>query len=257
MKINSISYLLFLTILLFNSCTPEVEDPAINNTNGYLNKKNVGESARDLLSDEKYKHLEVEVQYVFGFAPSSEAIANLQSFLQQRLNKTKGISFKYSSISSPNRQVYTINDIAAIETAYRTVYTRKDTIGVYFFFADGGYSQDTENSKVLGVAFRNTSMALFEKTIHDFSDSFTEPAREDLETVVLNHEFAHILGLVNVGSPMQTLHQDDAHGHHCNNQNCLMYYTAETGGVVAKILGSGMPVLDQNCINDLKANGGK
>ncbi|NNC69731.1 MAG: membrane metalloprotease, partial [Flavobacteriaceae bacterium] len=66
------------------------------------------------------------------------------------------------------------------------------------------------------------------------------------------------LGLVNVGSPMQTHHQDTAHGKHCIEEECLMYYTAETGeGLVNMLSGGSVPSLDTQCKADLQANGGK
>lgn len=57
---------------------------------------------------------------------------------------------------------------------------------------------------------------------------------------------------------MQTLHQDTAHGKHCDIENCLMYWTAETGeGLLNSITGGNIPTLDTQCIADLQANGGK
>lgn len=258
--------ILFLAITLFfiYGCEDETQLPEKQpakftevNPNGILNKKLVGESATDLLSSENYNYMQVEIQYVAGFAPGQTALDNMKTFLTQRLNKPDGIEFVFTSIKSPNKSSYSVNDIDAIEKSYRTIYTKKDTIGVYFFFADAGFNEDTNNSKVLGIAYRNTSMALFQKTIQNLSGGLNQPERSKLETVVLNHEFCHILGLVNVGSPMQTLHQDSAHGHHCDNSSCLMHYTVETGNVVANLLGGSMPQLDANCIQDLKANGGK
>ena len=101
-------------------------------------------------------------------------------------------------------------------------------------------------------------MAIFEKSIKDLTGGFGEPDTDKLETVVVNHEFGHILGLVNVGSAMQVNHQDVEHGKHCDNEDCLMNWTAETGDAISNFLGtSGLPELDANCINDLKANGGR
>lgn len=64
-------------------------------------------------------------------------------------------------------------------------------------------------------------------------------------------------GLVNKGTALTSLHQDGVHGKHCSNSGCLMYYEAETSDIINNLLGDPIPSLDQNCINDLKANGGK
>jgi predicted Zn-dependent protease len=227
------------------------------NPNNTLNKQSVGASAKDLLSAENFSKVIVEIQYAQGFAPTQTAIDNLRKFMEKYTNKPGGIILKQSNIPAPGKSSYNVYDLVAIEDKYRSEYTRKDTMAVYFFFADSGYSEDTQDSKVLGVAYRNTSMAIFERTVQDYSGGFNQPETSKLETVILNHEFGHILGLVNAGTPMQANHQDAPHGRHCTDTGCLMHWSVETGDVVANLFGSSMPDLDQNCINDLKANGGK
>ena len=100
-------------------------------------------------------------------------------------------------------------------------------------------------------------MSILGKTIHDNSGGIGQASRTKLETTVLEHEFAHILGLVDSGSTMQTNHKDAAHGNHCNNTNCLMYYASETTDILGVLLTGSIPVLDANCKADLTANGGK
>lgn len=209
------------------------------------------------LSDDKYEKLIVEIQYVNGYAPSSASVTNLKTFLEERLNKPDGVTVLQSAIPSPGKSSYTVNDIHEIEKAYRTQHTNGRTLTAYFFFADGDYAGNAGNSKVLGVAYESSSMALFQKTIKDHSGGVTQPPVTTLETTVLLHEFGHILGLVNNGTSMKTHHQDEPHGHHCNNQSCLMYYTAETTDILANLTGGNIPSLDAKCMEDLRANGGK
>ena len=83
------------------------------------------------------------------------------------------------------------------------------------------------------------------------------PSTAKLESTVLQHEFAHILGLVNNGTPLVDNHHDDEHEGHCDNQDCLMYYLAETSDIAANLFGISAPTLDANCRADLQANGGK
>jgi hypothetical protein len=263
--IKPCAYNLIFILILFLSIS--CKDQAIEQIPGTidkapvlnLNKKPVGESSNDLLSSEQYKFMQIEIQYIEGFSPTQAALNNMETFLLQRLNKPRGIQFIFTSLQSPKKSTYSVSEIDLIEKNNRTVYTKGDTIGVYFFFADAGFNEDTNNSKVLGIAYRNTSMALFQRTIHNLSGGINQPERSKLETVVLNHEFCHILGLVNIGSPLQSQHQDadPAHGRHCDNSSCLMHYTVETGNVVTNLLGGNMPQLDANCIEDLRANGGK
>jgi hypothetical protein len=211
----------------------------------------------NFLSDKKYEKLIVEIQYVSGYAPTAETVENLRTFLQQRLNKSGGITIVQNEIASPGKLSYSIDDIKNIEYANRSQNTNKKTLTAYFFFADGHYAGNSGSSKVLGIAYGGSSMVIFEETIKEYSGGVTQPAVSTLETTVVNHEFGHILGLVNNGTSMHVAHQDSANGRHCDNQNCLMYYTAETSDIVANLLGSGIPGLDANCINDLRVNGGK
>ena len=219
-------------------------------------RQSVGHSANDLLSDKKYEDLIVEIQYMSGFRPDDAAIDNLKSFLSDRLHKNVSVTF--TEISAQGKATYSLDDIHSIEDANRREFTAKKQIAVYFLFLDGGYSEDTDDSKVLGVAYYNTSMAIFKKSIDDLSGGFGQPSAVLMETTVINHEFGHILGLVNTGSSMQTSHQDAANGAHCNNQDCLMYWETESGDVVSNLFGmSSAPALDANCLADLQANGGK
>jgi len=223
--------------------------PAINSENN----KNVGASANDLLSASRYSSVKIEIQYMPGFQPDASAINNLTAFLNALINKPGGVTVVQTQIPASGKTVLTLNDIATIEKNNRTAYTSGSGLGVYFLFTDGNYS----DANVLGIAYRNTSMVLLGKTIHDNSGGIGQTSRIKLESTVLEHEFGHILGLVNIGSPMQTAHLDGAHGNHCNNTNCLMYYASETTDILGILLTGNIPTLDANCKADLTANGGK
>jgi len=211
----------------------------------------------DFLSDKKYDKLIVEIQYVSGTAPAAATLDNLQIFLQQRLNKASGISIIQNSIPSTGKSEYSVNDVENIEKASRTQTTSDKTLTAYFLFVDGDYASNSGNSKVLGFAYGSSSVTILEKTIKGLSGGIGQPSVTALETTVLLHEFGHILGLVSNGTPITSDHQDVAHGKHCNDQNCLMYYSVETSDVVANIVGGSIPALDTSCLNDLKTNGGK
>jgi predicted Zn-dependent protease len=217
-----------------------------------------GVNANSFLAANAYDQLVIEVQYVTGFAPSQQAVNNLTGLLQGYLNKPVGISVEQKAVSSPGKANYSLADIKDFESHNRTQLTKDKKLTAYVFFADGDYAETaSSSSKVLGIAYRSGSIVIFEKTIKSFSGGLTQPPTATLESIVMEHEFGHLLGLVNNGSNMQTAHQDTANGKHCSNQNCLMYYLAETSDVVANITGGNVPPLDSNCINDLKANGGK
>lgn len=254
-----LSILAIALLLLLTSCSKE-EDPIDNSVavNPNTNKQQTGSSANDLLSDKKFKSMVIEVVYVAGFEPSSTAINNFVNFLTARTYKPNGISVIKRSIPSPGNSPYTNEEIVSIEDANRTKYNTSDQIAVWAFFADGKSSKDTDTSVTLGTAYRNTSFVIFEQTIQALSDSPFEPNRSLLETTVITHEFGHVLGLTNLGTALQSNHEDAAHPKHCAEKSCLMYWSSETGGGISNMVSAGAaPQLDAQCIADLRANGGK
>ena len=64
------------------------------------NLQAVGSSANDILSDNTYTSLAIEIVYVEGFEPSQTAINNFTSFLQQRTFKPDGITTTLTAIDA-------------------------------------------------------------------------------------------------------------------------------------------------------------
>jgi hypothetical protein len=241
----------FLFISFFSWSCSKNDQQAANFS--YSTDQSVGYSAHDLLSADKFSSLKVEIQYMSGFQPDQTAINNLSSFLNSRLNKPGQIQIVQEEISATADTAYTIDEVVTEENNNRTTFSKSGQLGVYFLFTDNVYSG---GGNTLGVSYRNSSMVLFGGTIFKNSGGLGQISRATLETTVMEHEFGHILGLVDIGSPMQTNHIDPAHGNHCNNSNCLMYYEVETTSMIG-MFGSNIPSLDANCLADLKANGGK
>ncbi len=247
MKTFSFAYFVFL----FFSCSKS-KDSSVSGINpNSLHNRSVGASANELLANAKYSSVKIEVQYMTGFAPDATAINNLQSFLTTYLNKPGGISIVTKEINPSANTTLSADDVHTLENGNRTAFTAGSQMALYVLYTNGNY---TDNN-VLGVAYRNTSVAIFGKKVHDNSGAIGQASRNKLETTVLEHEMGHLLGLVDIGSPMQTAHK--ANGAHCNNQNCLLYYTAETTDVLGFLVTGNIPSLDANCMADLRANGGK
>lgn len=220
-----------------------------------------GSSAHDLLSDEAFSALTVEIDHVEGLEPSQEAVDSLRTFLEQRLNKPGGITIEIDdAIPSPGQDEYTADDIRGLEGDHRDTFTDGGRIAVYYLFMDGRFEQQN----VLGIAYYNTSMAIFEQVIRDNSGGLGQPRTPVVEATSIRHEMGHILGLVDNGSPMQGEeggpddHHDEAHGPHCTVEGSLMYFQVETTDFIANLVGGGeVPELEPLGIQDLRANGGK
>ncbi|MBD3891914.1 membrane metalloprotease [Olleya marilimosa] len=250
-------YLGIIIVLVLMSCSSDdSQNDPLNNTQS--NKLSVGASANDLLSDTTFSSLVVEVVYVEGFEPSQTAISNFVSFLENRTFKPNGITVQKRAISSPGLTPYTNQEIVAIEDSNRLLYNNDNQIAVWAFFADGSSANNTDSGVVLGTAYRNTSFVIYQETIQQLTSGTITNTTPILESTVITHEFGHILGLTNLGTPLQTNHEDLEHPKHCNIESCLMYWKAESGnGVMSMISGGSIPQLDAQCIADLQANGGK
>ena len=252
---------LVILILTFVACTKDNDVDNANNNSGSdatANQQPVGTSANDLLADDTFTSMVIEVAYIDGYEPSQTSINNLVAFLEARTYKPNGITVEIRPIISTQDSPYTNQDIVAIEDANRTKFNTANRIAVWAFFADGESASNSNSGVVLGTAYRNTSFVIYEETIHGLSDSPLEPSRSLLETTVIMHEFGHILGLTNLGSDLQSNHEDASHPKHFNVESCLMFWAAETGNGIGNMISNGSaPQLDAQCIADLQANGGK
>lgn len=244
--------LLMLSALLVQGCKKETTSVVLSGPVGINDHRNVGASSGELLSATAYTSLVVELQYGPGMQLQDQTVTNLRSFLEQRLNKPGGIAIQTKPVGSIGKAAVTTSDINAFTDQNRTAYTDGDRITVYVYITDAGFS----TANVAGIAYRNTSVCLFGKTIQSNSGGINQASRVKVESGVLLHEIGHLLGLVNNGTGMVTPHEDADNRAHCTNTNCLMYYTIETTGLM-NMLSNSIPSLDANCINDLRANGGK
>jgi len=248
---------LFPALLIFAlSCKDSDESTASPSTEPTIISNNVGDFSKNFLANDEFTTLEIQMAHEPNVRPSQTAVDSLQQFLQRRLNKNS-ITFIYTPIPDQGKTVYSIADIREIEKTYKTASASNSEATAFFFFADGNYDQDAGNSVTLGVAFNATSMALFQKTIMDNTGGLGQPSKNVVEEGVLKHEFGHIMGLVNLGSPLQSAHEDNAHPKHCETKSCLMYFAIETGDFFSNLIGGSVPDLDPPCIADLRANGGK
>ncbi|MCF3107485.1 zinc-dependent metalloprotease [Niabella sp. CC-SYL272] len=245
-----------LGIVVFTSATCSKKDASFINSpgkDGTAYNKPVGASSRDFLTSNHFTSLAVEIQYVTGYAPDAAALDQLQQFLNARLNKPGGITITTKVVPNPGEATLSLNQIREIENNNRTLFNTDTRLSIYVLYSNSDFT----DASTLGIAYRNTSAALMGKKIHENSGGFGQVSRTKLEATVLEHEVGHLLGLVDLGAPMQSSHKDTQHGSHCSNDQCLMYYASETTDVFGFLSRNAAPSLDAGCLADLKANGGK
>lgn len=209
------------------------------------------------LSSSEFTSLTIEIAYNTGYPPAPETINNIKSFLASHTNKPSGISVVLHEINETPPTRSSMAYIMDVEKKYRTVFTGNNVLTTFVYLSNSEYDEGQGNYQTLGIEYGPGSIVLFGRSMRTHSGGISQPPYSILESSVAMHEFGHILGLVNAGSKMVTSHMDNGHVHHCNNKECLMYFAVETSDLVANLLGGNIPVLDGNCTNDLRANGGK
>ena len=253
MKTSLYKFLLLVAVLLTLHACKKDDDNAVADDRAE-NLLGLGESAEDILSDDIYRTLVVELVYSTGFRPEQQTIDNFRTFLNQRVNKPGGIQFIETVIPAPEGAPYTTQEIREIEGANRTRHTNEDEIAVYVFFANGNASGDTASTVTLGTAYRNTSIVIYQETLQSLDvDRFL------VEATTLRHEFGHLLGLVNIVNDdiHPTDHEDPDNNKHCVVEDCLMFFASTIPSTIPNPTDEDIPKLDPLCLEDLRAKGGK
>jgi len=259
MKSTSIKITLILcSFLLIISCKKSDDSEPIADYKAE-NRKSLGLSAEEILSSNTYSKITVEFVYFGLYRPTDLTISRFRDFLGERLNKPEGITIRETSVPEVQGSPFTTAELISVEDENRTAYTSGDTIAVYVFFANGVSSNDTNNRVTLGTAYLNTSIVVYEKTLQALAASNPSIELSTIETTTLQHEFGHILGLVNLlDDDIHSEHMDTGHPKHCKVEDCLMYFESNSRSKVLERFSGrvAFPELDPLCIADLQAKGG-
>ncbi|MEB8329913.1 hypothetical protein OO009_11155 [Flavobacteriaceae bacterium KMM 6897] len=264
--------LLIIGLTTVFSCSKDssgdgTEEPSgINKT---PNLQGTGDSANDLLSNNTYSKLLIEIAYVEGFRPTARTEADVIEFLKEVTFK-QDVQVIYKALPSPSQSSLSLEEVDDLEQENRTVYNTEDTIAVYIYFADAPSDTDSPNSNsgTLGAVYRNTSMVIYESTVRKLANSSVLISTATAETATMHHEFGHLFGLVNLGTSMVNPHESQSENKdgvvegdsHCNIDGCLMNAELEFGSGMKKMLtakNGAVPELDVECKLDLQANGGR
>ena len=264
---NRFLAILIMFLGLAVSCSKDSGDEGTNpvNIDKTANLKTTGDSANEILSNATFDRLQIEIAYVAGFSPTSTSMTDFVAFLKQHSFK-QDIELIYKELPSPNEEKLTLDEIFDLEKKNRTVYNDGSTLAIYIYFADAPSEDDKEEEELvtLGAVYLNTSMVIYEETIRTLARKSNLVSVGDVETATLNHEFGHLLGLVDLGSLSVNDHEDVDAENHCNVEGCLMRAELQFGAGMKKMLENraskgiaDAPGLGLECILDLQANGGR
>ena len=172
MKIKKIDYFFFIfALLVIISCSSDDNGDSPIDETKLENLKPLGTSASDLLSQNTYASLTVEIAYNQGYKPTQETLDTFRTFLEERVNKPNGIVFVETEIESPFEESQSLAEIRALENDQRNYYTIEDDIAIFIYFTRSNADTDTEATVTLGTAYLNTSIVIYEKTLREVSQS--------------------------------------------------------------------------------------
>ncbi len=123
----------------------------------------------------------------------------------------------------------TTSDLLAIADAHRTQHDATGLATYYIVFVSGRFADASGvQDGVLGVSIGDTGVIAMFKDVIRSTDlpAFPNVVRY-VEQSTMVHEGSHAIGLVDNGVAMVAPHRDTAHGAHCSNDKCVMYWLNE------------------------------
>lgn len=161
------------------------------------------------------------------------------------------------SIPSQNKTSFTQSEILALGEEYQTLESSEDQGVIFVLFLDGYFKfNGQEQTDVLGVSVGSFVVAIFKPVISAIPGGgiIGGDPKPQVEQATVVHEVGHAVGLVDNGVVMHTDHLDGAHGKHCDNQNCVMFWANEgSSGAISLFGGAAVTelIFGQECIDDI------
>ena len=147
--------LFLLSIFLTSAgCLDSLKDELISCENS------VGECRYEILQDSKYSKLHIEINYVSGYEPSSDAL----DLLRQRINEVtdkESVTISQDSFGSTDTS-YSLEEILEIEDSERKKFKNGNEFVIHILYLNGEF-EDNENT--LGLAYKGSSFAMFQEKI--------------------------------------------------------------------------------------------
>jgi len=221
-----------------------------------------------LLREEPDSRLLVEIDYAEGWKPRDGVSNRLSNRLEEVLEKPDGVEFHNDETlearGSDHEWSFEELSTLASETFNREV--SDDTVKLHVLFFDGKYEENEGNKKILGLAWGFKNIVIFKETLEESCQQSGltgvvtgDDACATAVQSVWKHEFGHTFGLVDNKLAMQEDHRDEEHGHHCDNDECVMYWAYEGPKIFDRLTTRFQDGNDQtfpfgsNCMKDMGA----
>lgn len=209
--------------------------------------------------------LRFELDAVVGLEPYASSLSYLEAWVERGLDKPDGVSFDVDESLEPvgSDHVWSFDALDAHSRSHASD-DSDGTVSIHVSFVDGRYDSGEGGGTVLGLAWGQRYIALFQDALRSgCSGALTGALSSDVcelaERSVWAHEIGHVIGLVDNGVSQQVPHRDPDHGRHDVSEACLMYWAYEGPAVfdvLSSRLGGGQSGdldLCENCRADLQA----
>lgn len=162
-----------------------------------------------------------------------------------------------TQIPAQNKSSFTQDEILQLAKDYQSTLSSENQAVVFVIYLDGYFSLNgQEQTNVLGISVGSFTVAIFKPVISAIPGGgpFGGDPKYQVEQAIVVHEVGHAVGLVDNGVSLQSDHLDEAHGKHCDNTNCVMYWANEGAGGASSLFGGASVtqlVFGQECLDDI------
>jgi hypothetical protein len=221
------------------------------------------------------RHLYVRVYYEAGaepYAGKNNRDQPLWGLLEENLKKIFEVRTQNTQVNIP-KELNEMNLVTAqgkdswtpgeiVEFAQTLGVPPTDEASSFFtiLFLKGAYNSGEQiSNSVLGVSITGTTIiAIFKDAIRQLGPSDESLVVKFGEQATLVHEMGHALGIVANGVSAVTEHHDQAHGAHCSNSDCVMYWMNEGNQdllqfIQGLVTEGNKTLYGPQCLDDIKA----
>lgn len=213
------------------------------------------------------KEIRVKVFYEEGAQPYTEGIGEIKIWNLLELNLKALFEGRHITVNVPKelsemtklvgqeKMSWTPTQVLELDqNTSLPAPVGSNTFHIYFL-----KGRAAENAHIIGYHITGSKvLVVFKDVITSMGLGLDQLVPRYVEQATLVHEMGHAIGLVNNGLPMVSPHQDHAHGAHCDNPNCVMYYSNEGSSSMLKFANkiiSEMSVImfGPKCLNDARS----
>lgn len=164
---------------------------------------------------------------------------------------------EFTELAPSGKTSWTVDDILRLAQTHRVASSTATQAYFWVVFLNGTFHDGTNPQPgTIGLSINGTTvLAVFKDVVRGTAAGNGTVVPRYVEQSTLIHEMGHALGLVNNGLPPLTAHEDPAHRAHCNNPNCVMYWSnagaSDLVAFVRRIAASQSVIMfDAQCLKD-------